>query len=141
MAERVRTTVAMDPEVLEVFKAMADASGVSLSRCIGDWLADTSDGAQLVAQKMQEARRAPVTVLREMQAVLSGTREEVDARLQEIRARSFGAAERVASGGVGRKAPSSNTGLKSSAAASDQSLPDFIKELKTKGVKRSGRRS
>lgn len=112
MNERVRTTVSIDPAVLEVFRGMADASGLSVSRCLGDWLADTVDGAQLVAKKMQEARRAPVTVMREVQAMLHGASEEAGVVLAGLRARKSGPdgpqARRPA-----KSAPSSNTGLKS----------------------------
>ena len=110
--ERVRVTVSIDPEVLEVFKSMSASSGVSVSRCLGDWLADTADGARFVASKMQEARRAPVTVMREMQAAVHGTKGEVDAVLEGIRAasRSARTAQPAAPSGG---APSSNTGLKS----------------------------
>jgi hypothetical protein len=110
--ERIRTTVSIEPEVLAVFRKMADTSGLSLSRCLGEWLADTAEGAQLVAQKMQEARRAPVTVMREVQAMLHGAHEEAGVVLAELRARKLGP-----DGPQARRpekpAPSSNTGLKS----------------------------
>lgn len=39
---------------------------------MGDWLADTAEGAQFVAMKMEEARKAPKTVMREFQAMARG---------------------------------------------------------------------
>ncbi len=115
MAERIRTTISVDAEVLEVFRGMAEAAGLSVGRCMGDWLGDTVDGAQFVAQKMQEARRAPVTVMREMQSMAHGLSSQAEDALVGIRARAK--AERAGSmpqalGAPQRpsNAPSSNTG-------------------------------
>jgi hypothetical protein len=72
MGERVRTTISVAPEVLEVFKQMAAAGGVSTSRAMGDWLADTVDGAQFVSAKVQEARKAPSRLLGGMTVGSSG---------------------------------------------------------------------
>lgn len=113
MAERVRTTVAIDPEVLATFRVMADAAGISVSRCIGEWLADTADGAQMVARKMVEARRAPGQVMRELQAAAHGLSRELDEQAASIRAERGGLRPAGAVGGGRPSAPSSNTGLKS----------------------------
>jgi hypothetical protein len=48
--ERIRTTISVDKEVHQIFVAMADAGGMSVSRCMGEWLADTAEGAQFVAK-------------------------------------------------------------------------------------------
>lgn len=131
MTDRIRTTISLDPEVHAIFVRMADAAGTSVSRCMGDWLADTADGAQFVALKMQEARQAPKTVMREMQAAVRGLQDEVDATLTQIRkgppGHQPGSAQQQARNGLaGRQAvqpaarqaarqglpPSSNTGGK-----------------------------
>jgi hypothetical protein len=89
---------------------MAETAGMSVSRCMGDWLTDTSEGAQFVMLKMEEARRAPKIVMREMQAFSRGLVEEVDSLADVMRKvpplgfRSRGATKAV-------PAPSSNTGL------------------------------
>lgn len=112
MTERIRLTITVTPEVHEVFSRMAGASGLSLGRTMGDWLTDTLEGAQFVAQKMEDAKAQPRMVIREMQAMLQGTREELDAVVEGMRSGPAGAA-RIA-GGTGRAAspPSSNTGGK-----------------------------
>jgi len=114
--DRIRTTISLDPEVHEIFKRMAEASGMSVSRCMGEWLGDTSEGAQFVAQKMVEARQSPMIVMREMQAYSKGLTEEVDKTVAQMRQglrrvppRSGGPAVAPAP----PKAPSSHTGLKS----------------------------
>ena len=60
---RVRTTIAVDPDVYEAFADMAEASGASLSRCIGDWLRDTAEAAQITTVKLREVRQSPQQAL------------------------------------------------------------------------------
>lgn len=121
-ADRIRTTISIAPEVHAIFVTMAEASGTSISRCMGDWLADTAEGAQFVANKMQEARRAPKTVMREMQAMARGLAGEIDDQVEAIRQKSLQdsrppqaelrrTAVRKAVGGV--EPPCSPTGVKS----------------------------
>ncbi len=62
-AERVRFTIAVDDDVYEAFVDLAHSSGVSLSRCIGDWLRDTAEAAQMTTIKVQQARRTPQEAL------------------------------------------------------------------------------
>lgn len=115
MSERIRTTISITPEVHEIFKRMADAGNMSVSRAMGEWLADTSDAAQLIVSKMEEAKRAPLAVMRELQAVVAGLSDTVDSTIEEIRtvrdnAKPLGG---LAGGRKAAAAPSSNTGLKS----------------------------
>jgi hypothetical protein len=84
MSDRIRLTISVEPEVHAIFSKMAEASGMSLGKCMGDWLADTAEGAQFVAMKMEEARKAPKTVMREFQAMARGLVEEVDAQVDKI---------------------------------------------------------
>jgi predicted transcriptional regulator len=117
-ADRIRTTISLDPEVHEIFKRMAEASGMSVSRCMGEWLADTAEGAQFVSLKMQEARQAPMSVMREFQALAEGFSTDVNETMQTMRKVKVGAVvsrsdptRRTAA--TRKTAPSSNTGLKS----------------------------
>jgi hypothetical protein len=123
MSDRIRTTISVSPEVHDIFKRMAEAGGMSVSRCMGDWLADTAEGAELIATKMAEARRAPMAVMREMQAMVAGLADTVDMDMQKVR-KMAAAGMREATGpkGTERSAarprasaaltpPSSNTGV------------------------------
>lgn len=85
-AKQIRLTIPVSPEVHEVFTRMAKASNISLGRAMGEWLQDTLEGAQFVALKMEDARNSPRTVLRELQAMSSGIREDVDGLLESFRA-------------------------------------------------------
>ena len=112
--ERIRTTISVDKEVHQIFVAMAEAGGMSVSRCMGEWLADTAEGAQFVAQKMKEAKASPKTVMRELQAAAMGMHEMATEVLDDMRSRKSPPAQRGVRGVTsGSKAPSSNTGLNS----------------------------
>lgn len=112
MSERIRLTITVSPEVHAVFSRMAEAGGLSLGRCMGEWLADTSEGAQFVATKMEEARKAPRVVMREMQAFARGVVDQVDELAESVRSQA-GPGPRKRSGTAGGRtvAPPSNTGL------------------------------
>lgn len=119
MTERIRTTISVDPEVYEIFKRMAAAANQSVSRTMGDWLTDTADAATMITTKMEEAKSAPVRVMRELQAMVAGMGKEVDEIAEVVREkrREERGVRPRASGGV-RLAPpavppSSNTGGKS----------------------------
>ena len=112
--DRIRLTITVTPEVHEIFSRMAEATGLSLGRCMGDWLSDTAEGAQFVAHKMVEARKAPMTVMRELQAYARGAVALADETADEFRKRRTAErAERGAAAAAGPlHPPSSNTGGK-----------------------------
>lgn len=114
MTDRIRLTITVTPEVHEVFSRIAAAGGMSLGRTMGEWLADTVDGAQFVAAQMEKAKKAPVTVMREMQAMMHGAQGEVAELLETLRTERATAGPESAARGVAvaRVAPSSNTGRK-----------------------------
>ena len=110
--ERIRTTISITPEALEVFKRMAEAGNMSISRCMGDWLVDTADAAEMLTLKMEEAKRAPLQVMREMRAMVAGMSIGVDEAEAEVRARRAVARASGARPGVAApRPPSSNTGV------------------------------
>lgn len=114
MSDRIRLTITVTAEVRDVFARMAEAGGMSLGKCMGEWLCDTIDGAQFVAQKMEDARKAPRVVMREMQALSRGLVEELDLYASEMRNGSAGtdAKRQPESSRAASIPPSSNTGGK-----------------------------
>lgn len=113
MSERLRTTISLSPEAHEVFKRMADAGNMSISRCMGDWLADTLDAAEMITLKMEEAKRAPMLAVREMRAMVAGMVLTDD--VAQVRRRSqpdlTAAGARTDRAGGAGVPPSSNTGV------------------------------
>lgn len=114
MADRIRLTITVTPEVHEVFQRMSEASGMSLGRVMGEWLGDTMEGAQFVALKMEQARKAPRVLMREMQAFSRGIVAEVDEMADGMRAatRQTPAQRGAAGASAAVSPPSSNTGGK-----------------------------
>ena len=127
MSDRIRTTISLTPEAYEIFKRMADATNTSVSRTMGDWLTDTADAATLITIKMEEAKRAPMKVMRELRSMVAGMGNEVDTIMTDIRskARAEGVSPGVTRASGARSAvpaslsspPSSNTGGKSTNSA------------------------
>lgn len=111
---RVRATVSVDPRVLDVYRQMSLAAGMSLSKCLGEWLSDTADGAQLIASKMLQAKRAPRMVMQELHGMLEGLHAGAGELLDEYRVQRVceppAAAKTTA---AARVPPMSNTGGKS----------------------------
>ncbi len=84
--QRIRLTISVSPEAHAVFKRMADATGMSLGMAMGEWLDDTAEGADLLAQKLSEARESPKLVVREMQAALSGMQDVMADLMTDLKA-------------------------------------------------------
>jgi hypothetical protein len=83
--ETIRVTVPVRPEVLEAFKRLAAAGNTSTGKAMGEWLADTLEGVEFMAMKMEEARAAPAKVMREMHAYALGLADETGALIQRVR--------------------------------------------------------
>lgn len=101
--DRIRTTISLTPEALAVFKRMAEAGNMSISRCMGDWLIDTADAAEMLTLKMEEAKRAPLRVMAEMRAMVAGMALTVDEIQEEVRERRR--SERAPAGGPALAGP------------------------------------
>lgn len=104
---KIRLTITVTPEVHEAFSRLAKASGMSLGRAMGEWLADTLDVVQYTAGKVEEARIAPRLVAQEMHAYALGMVDETSAVLQAVR----------------EKASAVAAGKRSAAATADASSP------------------
>ena len=112
--ERIRTTISLTPEAYAIFKRMAEAANMSVSRCMGDWLNDTADAAQMVMLKMEEAKVAPMRVMREMRSLVAGLGASVIETEEEVRQLRADSDRRAPRGAAGvPNPPSSNTGGKS----------------------------
>lgn len=95
----IRLTITVTPEVHEAFSRMAEVSGMSLGRCMGEWLGDTMEGAQLLTMQLQRAREAPRTVIREMKQGVLGLGDELDDLLTKLRTGEIQIPAKAARGG------------------------------------------
>lgn len=83
--ERIRLTITVDPEVHEAFQHMAQASSMSIGRCMGEWLSDTVDGARFVTAQLVKAREAPRQVVKEIRQMALGSVDLADEVLSDLR--------------------------------------------------------
>ena len=102
----IRTTVPIEPETYEAFKRMSEVSGVSMGRAIGSWLEETKDAALMIALKMEQAKREPARVLRELELMTEGAITIADEALTSYRK----ARDKVESAEKAPNPPSCNTG-------------------------------
>jgi hypothetical protein len=103
----IRVTVPVTPEVLAIFQRYAAAGGISTGKAMGNWLHDTHDAAEFVANSMEKARSAPKLVARELHAYAMSLTEETSSLLQVVseRAAASQEAEKTA-----RRGPASGEG-------------------------------
>lgn len=113
--DNVRLTITVTPDVHAAFKRLAAAGGMSISRAMGDWLGDTVEAAEFMADKMEQARAAPRMVMQELHAYALGVADETGSFLERMRQEGRKArAGKPPAGGVPASSapPSGNTGGK-----------------------------
>ena len=82
----IRVTVPVTPEVQAAFQRLAAASGTSTGKAMGEWLADTLEGALTMAEMLEKARRAPKQAVSEMHAYALGLADMTTDLMQSLRA-------------------------------------------------------
>jgi hypothetical protein len=68
----LRVTVPVTLEVLEAFQELANVTGTSTGKAMGDWLSDTLEGVQTMQKLLSKARQAPKQAVRELNAYALG---------------------------------------------------------------------
>ena len=81
----IRVTVPVTPEVQAAFQRLAAASGMSTGKAMGEWLADTMEGALTMAEMLEKARRAPQPAVSEMHAYALGLADMTSELMQTLR--------------------------------------------------------
>lgn len=116
MSDRVRLTISVTPEVHAAFTRLAEASGMSISRAMGEWLEDTLDAAEYTANMVEKARQAPKMVMKEVHAYALGLADETGHLLAQMRQKGAAARLGMPEGAPAATAPplppSCNTGGK-----------------------------
>jgi hypothetical protein len=112
----IRLTIPVDQEVHATFARIAKASGMPIGRAMAEWMADTLDAAEYLAETLEKARAAPRLVARQLHSYAMGLADETGALLEQVRQDSrtrIGRAQTGlgASGGL-EAPPSCNTGGK-----------------------------
>jgi len=97
----IRVTVPVAPDVLEAFKRLASAQGVSVGRAMGEWLADTVDGVGYMTDLLEKARKAPHLAVRELHAYAMGLTDTTTDLLEGIRKTTGKTIQQKAGGAAG----------------------------------------
>ena len=141
-----RVSVPVTDEVLQVFQRLAAASGTSTGKAMAEWLADTVEAAEFMAQTLERARAAPKVVMREMHAYALGLADETGELMRQIARKSeadraggrASAAPHAGTGGLPTP-PSCNTGGKLPQPPQQQDrFKDFSASLKVKAAAKKG---
>lgn len=101
-----RVSVPLDAETLEVFQRLGKAGNMSTGGAIAEWLRDTVEAAEFMAQKMEAARAAPKVVMREMHAYALALADETGTLMRQIAEK--GKAERAGRAGAATAGPSAS---------------------------------
>ena len=100
---KVRVTVPVTPEVQEAFKRLADASGLSVGKAMGEWLQDTLEAVESMADLMEKARSQPKLVARQLQGYALGLTDLTSELMEDLRRRPLAVTPPV--GNTGGKLP------------------------------------
>lgn len=84
-AAEIRLTIPVSAEVHEAFTRIAQATKQPVGRAMGEWLSDTVDAANFMAQTLEKARAAPKLVAQELHAYALGIGDETGELLRKIR--------------------------------------------------------
>jgi hypothetical protein len=68
----LRVSVPVSPEVKAAFERLAAAQGCSVSSAISDWLSDTTDAVNSMADLMEKARQQPRLVAQQLHGYALG---------------------------------------------------------------------
>jgi len=84
----IRLTIPVSAEVHAAFSRIAEATKMPVGRAMGEWLGDTLDAAQFMAETLEKARRAPKLVAQELHAYALGLGDESADLLKRLRGAS-----------------------------------------------------
>jgi hypothetical protein len=114
-SEVIRLTIPVTAEVHQAFSRIAKATGMPVGRSMAEWLSDTIDAANYLAETLEKAREAPRMVAQQLHAYALGLTDETGQLLNDIRESSRKRPGRAQSGlgaAGGDIPPSCNTGGK-----------------------------
>ena len=93
-----RVSVPVSPELLATFERMGKATNQGTGAAIAEWLADTHEAAELMANMLERARQSPKQVMREMHAYALGLADETGDLVNKMK--SKGIADRAGATGA-----------------------------------------
>ena len=111
----IRLTIPVSAEAHAAFTRIAKATGMPVGRAMAEWMDDTLDAAEYLAETLEKAREAPRLVAQQLHAYALGVADETGALLKQVREGSKARHGQAADGRAAPAAsspPSCNTGGK-----------------------------
>jgi hypothetical protein len=81
----MRVSVPITPEVLAKFQRFSEASGLSVSKSIGDWLRDTASGLDAMTDILESHRRSPAQAMEKLTLLASAMQDMTGQALQGMK--------------------------------------------------------
>ena len=102
----IRLTIPVSAEAHAAFTRISKATGMPVGRAMAEWMDDTLDAAEYLADTLEKAREAPRLVAQQLHAYALGLADETGQLLDQVREASKGG--RPAQATPGRAAPSAD---------------------------------
>ena len=80
-----RVSVPITAEVLAKFQRFSDASGLSVSKSIGDWLRDTASGLDAMTDILEAHKRSPAQAMEKLSLLASAMQDMTGQALQGMK--------------------------------------------------------
>ena len=83
-AKTVRLSVPVTPEVQATFQRLAEVSGKSMAASMSQWLSDTKDAADLMAQNLERLRESPGELVMRVKLHTSAVEDAADLMAENL---------------------------------------------------------
>lgn len=80
-----RVSVPITPEVLAKFQRFSEASGLSVSKSIGDWLKDTASGLDAMTEILEAHKRSPAQAMARLSTYASALQDMTSIALEDMK--------------------------------------------------------
>jgi hypothetical protein len=100
-----RVTVPVTNQTLEAFQLLAEFSGVSVGRAMGEWLAEQLQAVEYMALRMQEARSAPREAAQMLHLYAAGSADAARELVERVGRRAADVSPASGSGGRPEASP------------------------------------
>lgn len=115
-SETIRLTIPVSAEVHAAFTRISKATGMPVGRAMAEWMGDTLDAAEYLAETLEKARAAPRLVAQQIHSYALGLSDQTGELLRNMREDPATRAHRRTEGGAapspGFDPPPCNTGGK-----------------------------
>ena len=102
----IRLTIPVSAEAHAAFTRISKATGMPVGRAMAEWMDDTLDAAQFLADTLEKAREAPRLVAQQLHAYALGVADETGQLIAQVRE---GSKARHGQAAAGRAVPAGPT--------------------------------